>query len=106
MTQTLVTYVDVRCPQCGKTDRVKDMTDKSARMHPCPKLRGLITAMVREDASAEIVLAEREDYIGDKVVQLDPERGRPVMSMSTNYSDGRNDLVVYAPAASVKLRRP
>jgi hypothetical protein len=101
----LAFYTDVYCPQCGKTDRVAGMTDKSARMHPCPKLRGLHTAMVRSDTSAEIVLHEREDYINGKSVQLDPELGRPVMNMQTRYADGRTDVTVYAPTASVKARR-
>ena len=102
----IVTYTDLHCPQCGKKARVKDMKQKSARMHQCPKLRGLVTAMVKESVKAEIVVHEREDYIGKTMVQLDPERGRPVMNMETRYPDGHTDLVVYAPAATVKSRRP
>ena len=102
---TLTTYTDLRCPQCGKTARVKDMVLKSARMHRCPKLRGLVAPMVREDIKAEIVLNEREGYVGTAQPQLDPELGRPVMNMETRYADGHTDLTVYAPAATVKMKR-
>lgn len=102
--KTVALYHDLACPQCGKTARVKDMKVKSARMHQCPKLRGLVTPMLREGVKAEIVVNEREDYIGKTNVQLDPERGRPVMNMRTEYADGHNDTVVYAPAASMSIR--
>jgi len=98
-------YTDLRCPQCGKTARVKNLVIKSARMHQCPKLRGLVAPMVREGVKAEVVLHEREDYIGTTNVQLDPERKRPVMNLETRYADGHTDLVVYAPAATVSIRR-
>lgn len=101
----LALYTDLKCPQCGKTARVKDMKVKSARMHQCPKLRGLVTPMLREGVQAQIVVHEREDYIGKTNVQLDPERKRPVMNMETQYSDGHSDLVVYAPAATMSIRR-
>ena len=101
----MVTYTDLRCPNCGKTARIKDMKVKAARMHQCPKLRGLVTPMVREDVKAQIVIREREDYISGKQVQVDPERKRPVMNMETQYADGHTDLVVYAPAATMTYRR-
>ena len=101
---TLATYTDLRCPQCGQTARIKDMKVRSSRMHQCPKLRGLVTAMVREDVKAEIVLHEREDYVARTNVQLDPELKRPVMNMETRYDDGHTDLVVYAPAATTSIR--
>ena len=101
-------YTDLRCPQCGKTARVKNMVIKSARMHQCPKLRGMIAPMVREDVKAEVVLHDREDYVGKRTgheLQLDPEQGRPVMNMETRYADGHTDLTVYAPTARVSLAR-
>jgi len=98
-------YTDLRCPQCGKTARVKNLVLKSARMHQCPKLRGLVAPMMREDVQCEVVLNEREDYIGTTQVQLDPERKRPVMNMETRYADGHTDLTVFAPAATVSIRR-
>lgn len=102
---TMDTYTDLRCPQCGKQARVRNMVMKSARMHQCPKLRGLVAPMVREDIHCQIVLHEREDYVGTADVQTDPEQQRPVMSMETRYADGHTDLTVYAPRAHVKLRR-
>ena len=96
---------DLACPNCGKTAQVRNLVLKSARMHQCPKLRGLIAPMVRASVSAEIVLHEREDYVGKTNVQLDPERKRPVMSMETKYDDGHTDLTVFAPSATVKIRR-
>ena len=98
-------YTDLRCPQCGKTARVRNMVQKSARMHQCPKLRGLLAPMLREGVQAEVVLHERDDYVGKADVQLDPERQRPVMSMETRYADGHTDLTVYAPRARLKVRR-
>ena len=99
------TYTDLRCPQCGKTARVRNLVIKSARMHQCPKLRGLLAPMVRGDIKCEVVLNEREDYVGATNVQLDPERKRPVMNMETRYADGHTDLVVYAPQARAAIRR-
>ena len=97
-------YTDLKCPQCGKTARVKDMQVKSARMHQCPKLRGLVTPMVKEGVQAQIVINEREDYVGRTNVQLDPELKRPVMNMRTEYADGHNDTIVYAPSATMSSR--
>lgn len=73
-------------------------------MHQCPKLLGLIAPMVRVGTTARILLHEREAYVGKTHVQTTPERGRPVMSMETQYADGRNDLIVYAPLAVTKRR--
>ena len=98
-------YFEWRCPECGQTARTPPTPAKSQTMHPCPKLRGLSAPMVREDQSAQIVLHEREDYVGDTDVQLDPELNRPVMSMETKYADGHTDLRVYAPRARVKIAR-
>jgi hypothetical protein len=85
------------CPECGKTD-VTDDDGKGTRYHPCPKLRGLAVPMLLAGVKAKIVLREREDYIGDELVQLDPEKGRPVMSIVTTRDDGQ-DAVVLAPTA-------
>jgi hypothetical protein len=104
----IATYTDLRCPQCGKTARVKNLVLKASRMHQCPKLRGMSAPMVREGVQCEVVLNEREDYIGDqktRVVQLDPERQRPVMNMQVRYADGRTDTTVFAPAARMAARR-
>ena len=49
-------------------------------------------------------LREREDYVGKEQEQLDPERGRPVMSIVTERGDGSNDVMVFAPAATARGR--
>jgi len=100
----MITYLDWHCPECGKTARTQPTPTRSATMHQCPKLRGLIAPMVRANVRASIVLHEREDYVKREAVQLDPERRRPVMSMETRYDDGHTDLVVYAPAATTQAR--
>ena len=109
MSTGFATFTDLRCPQCGKTAQVKDMVLKSARMHRCPKLRGILAPMVREDIRCEIVLNEREDYAGERIargeLQLDPERKRPVMNMETRYVDGHTDLTVFAPVARANTGR-
>jgi len=99
------TYTDLRCPQCGKTARIRNLVVKGTHMHQCPKLRGLSAPMFREDVQCEVVINEREDYVGTADVQLDPERQRPVMNMETKYADGHTDLTVYAPRARLIARR-
>jgi hypothetical protein len=87
------------CPECKKTDRTDD-DGKGTRFHVCPKMRGLSVPFVLAGTKARLVLREREDYVGSEQVQLDPERKRPLMSLSTERENG-NDLIVYAPAAQV-----
>jgi hypothetical protein len=87
---------DWYCPQCGAEASVDRIVPN--RFHPCPRLRGLETPMLRKGTAGEIRIVEREDYVGDELVQLDPERGRPVMAMVTTRDDGQ-DVRVYAPTA-------
>ena len=93
-------YHDWYCPSCGLTDRTND-TRIAMPMHPCPKLRGLMTPMLEQGTAGKIELREREDYIGDDLVQLDPEQGRPVMSMVTTRDEG-TDARIYVPTATNK----
>jgi len=86
------------CPMCKKTDATKD-DGVGTRYHVCPKMRMLSVPLVLEGVNATLVLKEREDYIGRETVQLDPERGRPVMSIQTVRDNG-TDLVVLAPTAT------
>jgi hypothetical protein len=95
--------VEWECPACGRTDQTRDPRPHT-RMHVCPKTRYLTTPMVRAGTKARIVLKEREDYVGTEKVQLDPERGRPVMSLITERADGSNDVRVYAPTASADAK--
>ena len=93
-------YRDWYCPSCGLTDRTNDPRI-AMPMHPCPKLRGLMTPMLEQGTAGKIELREREDYIGDDLVQLDPEQGRPVMSMVTTRDEG-TDARIYVPTATNK----
>ena len=99
MAASLTPITDWYCPQCGKTDQTNEARPHS-RFHICPKLRYLSTPLVRAGTKARVVLHEREDYVNGESVQLDPERGRPVMSLVTERADGSNDVRVFAPTAS------
>jgi hypothetical protein len=87
------------CPNCGlehRSDRVLPN-----RFHVCPRLRYLTAPMVLAGTAAKVELVERGDYIGRELVQLDPERGRPVQSIVTTRDNGQ-DCVVLAPTATMK----
>lgn len=88
---------DWYCPACGLTDQTREFRPHT-RFHPCPKLRGLAAPMLPKGVDAKVEVREREDYVGAEHVQLDPERGRPVMSIVTTRDDGQ-DCVVFAPKA-------
>lgn len=89
---------DWYCPNCGLRDQTREVRPHS-RFHTCPKLRGLSAPMLPADVAAKVELREREDYVGGEKVQLDPERGRPVMSVVTTRDDGQ-DVAVFAPLAT------
>lgn len=89
-----------QCPECRKTDATDD-DGTGTRYHVCPKMRGLSVPMVLAGTNAKLVLREREDYVGDEKVQLDPERRRPVMSVTTVRDTGQ-DVVVFAPTATAR----
>lgn len=88
------------CPACGLTD-VTHEPRPHTRFHTCHRLRGLTAPMVPAGTRAKVEVREREDYVGNERVQLDPERGRPVMSIVTIRDDGE-DVVVFAPSAQAK----
>ena len=90
------------CPNC----RMEDVTYEPrphTRYHTCPKLRGLTAPLLPAGTSAKVEAVEREDYVGSDTVQLDPERGRPVMAVVTTRDDG-TDRLVFAPAATASGR--
>lgn len=58
--------------------------------------------MVHAGTRCKVEAIERQDYVGNEQVRLDPERGRPVMSIVTTRDDGQ-DAVVFAPTASARL---
>ena len=104
MTPIISTYQDWHCPACKKTDRAPVQNyvhgERASRFHVCPKLRFLVAPMLPSTLKAKMEVREREDYINGDLVQLDPERGRPVMSMITTRDKG-TDTRVYAPTATL-----
>lgn len=94
----LTRHQDWYCPNCGKTDRTQDARPHT-RYHTCPKLRFLSAPMLPTTTKAKVEVKEREDYVGGDLVQLDPERGRPVMTIVTTRDKG-TDAMVFAPTAT------
>lgn len=93
---------DWHCPRCGKTDQTHEARPHT-RLHTCPKLHGLEVPMVEAGVDATVVALEREDYLnGD--IQTTDDRGRPIMAVVTRYGDGRTDVRVNAPLATVGVR--
>ncbi len=88
------------CPNCP-TEDVTNEARPHTRFHACKGLRGLVAPMVPVGTRAKVEAHEREDYINGEAVQLDPERGRPVMSVVTTRDDGQ-DTAVFAPSATGK----
>jgi len=89
------------CPNCTFTD-VTHETEVHTRFHACRGMYGLTAPMVPAGTKCKIEAVEREDFIGDEVVQRDG-RGRPVMALITTRDDGQ-DATVYAPLARLLAR--
>jgi hypothetical protein len=86
---------DWECPNCPATDRTTGQTN---RWHQCAGLAGILAPLVPAGSGARVFAVEREDYVGDEIVQVDGN-GRPVMAVVTERPDGSNDVVVNAPTA-------
>lgn len=89
------------CPNCGTRARLPIPKPSQTHFHTCPKLRGLSAPLIAAGLAAKVELREREDYIGNETVRLDPERKRPVMSIVTTRDNGQ-DVAVFAPTATAK----
>ncbi len=89
------------CPACRKEDVTTEARPHS-RMHVCPAMRSLTVPMLPAGTKAKLELVERQDYIGHEIVQLDPERRRPVQSIVTTRDNGQ-DATVYAPTARADI---
>ena len=101
MTATLVRAVNRwYCPACKREDVTHEPRPHS-RLHQCPASRGLSVPMVPAGTKAKVELREREDYVNGEVVQLDPERGRPVQSVIVTRDNGQ-DVAVFAPTATLR----
>lgn len=85
------------CPNCQEAART---VDDKLPMHNCVGTAGLFIPLVPREQKAEVVVNERQDYIGDEDVQYDG-LGRPTMSVTTKRDDGE-DCTIYAPTASIK----
>ena len=97
MTMLLNRVQDWYCPACGLTDETVNAPN---RYHPCPKMHGMATPMVHKGVAAKLEAVERQDYVGNDLVQTD-DRGRPVMSIVTTRDDGQ-DVIVFAPTAVLR----
>jgi hypothetical protein len=96
---SVTAYQTWRCPECGLEERTEP---KPNRFHTCPRLRYLTAPMVLAGTDAKVSIVERQDYVGNERVMLDPELHRPVMSIVTERADGSNDVMVFAPAATAR----
>lgn len=87
------------CPNCDKqiATRRPEMP-----LHPCRGLRGLSAPMVTAGAKAKTEAMDREDWVGNDLVQRDGE-GRVVMAVQTTRDDGI-DCAVMAPTAGANVR--
>jgi hypothetical protein len=94
------------CPNCGATD-VTTEAQPHTRMHDCAGFGGLSLPMVEESrvAGSQVVPVEREDYVGKELGLVYDEGGAPIMSAVTEYADGSNDVVVFAPVVRVEMRQ-
>lgn len=88
------------CRFCTQRETTREV-EPHTRFHPCPGIGGMSTPMVLEGSRDEVVVNEREDYIGSEDVQLN-SAGRPIASISTIRPDGSNDLAVFAPTATAR----
>ena len=88
------------CPNC-KFEDITEEPRPHTRYHTCPKLRFLSAPLLEKHIKAKVELHEREDYVNGELVQLDPERGRPVMNIITTRDEG-TDAMVFAPTATLR----
>lgn len=92
------------CPSCGQQHVTHEVRPHTP-LHPCRGQAGLAVPYAPVPKGAEglkkhsvrHVLNEREDWIGDEMVQY--HNGRPIMNLITERADGSNDVRVYAPTA-------
>ncbi len=91
------------CPLCTATDVTYEAQPHS-RFHTCAGLKGLTAPMVPEGTNCKMEAHERDDYIGDEIVQTDGD-GRPIMNVITTRDDGE-DCTVYAGTAVARHKEP
>lgn len=89
------------CPNCITTHVTRDARPHTP-FHTCAGMAGLSVPFVAAGIRCKVQAHEREDYVGDEVVQVDGN-GRPIMSVVTTRDEGQ-DCAVYAPCAQAKAR--
>lgn len=92
--------MDWECPSCGTT--AQTVHRPKGPMHDCPGHHGLSLALRPAGERSRIRVNEREDYLSrDDIPQTDGN-GRPVMSVNTDFPDGRSALTLLMPTAIVR----
>jgi hypothetical protein len=86
------------CPNCTFTD-VTFQAGPVSRFHSCKGMALMSMPMVLEGTHAKVELQEREDWVGDDMVQTDAE-GKPWMAAVVTRDDGQ-DRAVYAATATM-----
>lgn len=86
------------CPNCTTTAVTRGQPN---RFHDCTGLKGLSAPMVLDGIDCKVEANDREDYVGQDLVQTDGE-GRPVMNVTITRDEGQ-DCVVYAPTARATI---
>lgn len=92
------------CPNCNAarvTFSLPDVGTTEGQYHFCPGLAGIIAPLVLDGVKCKVHTREREDYVGDELVQRDAN-GRPIMAVITTRSDS-DDCMVLAPTARGSL---
>jgi hypothetical protein len=93
------------CPNCTEHDVTYEARPHT-RFHSCKGLRGISAPFVEEGVDCKVEARDRDDYVGDEIVQHAPLDGRPVMSVVTTRADGSNDVAVFAPHVQVTKEYP
>jgi hypothetical protein len=92
------------CPNCPQTAVTRN-TGPHTRFHACGGLHGLTAPLVPVGTRVRIRAVERADYEGDDAGNLTlGDDGRPYMSVVTEYLDGRNDCIAFAPIATLEIK--
>jgi rubredoxin len=88
---------DWYCPNCTLRQRTRE-AKPHVRMHICPGTHYLTVGMLEVGTAGKVEAKLREDYVGDELVQMGPEDGKPYMNVTTTRDEGQ-DVVVFAPTA-------
>lgn len=99
-----VVYVCGHRPACASKMGVSP-ADPRVPMHNCTAAALMSLPMIREGESSDVRLVAREDYVGSDAgkVRTDAE-GRVFMRSEIERPDGRIDVWVYAPTATLDTR--